>query len=513
MAEQLLTTSIQAPGFQGVNKQDSAVGLASGFALVANNCVIDKYGRIGARNGWTTSHAAVGAIASSVVRFITEFTDINGTAYTIVGVGNKLFKLAAAVLTEVTYGGGGVAPTITADNWSAASLNGSLYLYQAGHSPLVFDPSVSTTTYKRISEAPGYLGTVQSANVAISAFGRIWTGGESSNKSLIQFSDILNGVILSTGTSGTLDLSSVWPDGEDEIVSLAAHNGFLFIFGRRQILVYAKPDDPYTMNLQDTITGIGCLSRDSVVVAGTDIMFLSDTGVRSLQRTVQEKSSPMREVSLNVKDDLLTVLVSENAANIKEVYSDVHAFYLLSLPTSGVTYCFDMRQLLPNGAARTTTWSNINPTALCYNSNRELLIGKTGYVGKYNGYTDNGSAYSLSYFTNFFDFGSPTALKIMKKVAVTFIGNAAANVNIRWGFEYRDIYYTRSATVSSAVVDYFNDGEFGIAEFSSGVFVQTIKSNVGGSGAVLQLGIETSINGNALSVQRIDCYVKQGKTL
>lgn len=513
MAEQLLTTSIQSPGFQGLNKQDSAVGLDSGFATKAENCVIDKYGRIGARQGWEPAHTVVGSIAGSPVRFLFEFVTIDGTSYTLVGVANKLYKLVGTTLTQLTYGGGGVAPTISGDNWQAASLNSKAYLYQAGHDPLVFDPAASTTTYKRISEVSGYLGTVQQGNCVISAFGRIWSAGTAADKSTIQFSDIQNGHILSTGTSGTLDLSSVWPDGEDEVVALAAHNSLLYIFGRRQILSYQDPDDPYTMKVRDTITGIGCIARDSVQVAGTDVIFLSDTGVRSLQRTIQEKSAPLRELSINVKDDLIELLQTEELTNIKSVYSDSHAFYLLSLPESGITYCFDVRQVLPNGAARTTTWTNINPTALLYTKDRDLLMGQSGYVGRYGGYQDNGSVYAMSYYTNYFDFGSPTQLKILKKIAVVFIGNAQANPSLKWGFDYGNSYFTRSASIENQDVAYFGVSEFGVGTYSTGVFVQTVKVNVGGAGAVLQLGIEANINGNPLSVQRVDCYVKQGKTL
>ena len=55
MAQPIETFSISAPGFFGLNTQDSPLDLASGFALVATNCVIDQYGRIGARKGWTAS--------------------------------------------------------------------------------------------------------------------------------------------------------------------------------------------------------------------------------------------------------------------------------------------------------------------------------------------------------------------------------------------------------------------------------------------------------------------------
>ncbi len=51
MASPSQTASIAAPGFFGLNIQESAVSLSSGFALEANNCVVDKYGRIGNANG------------------------------------------------------------------------------------------------------------------------------------------------------------------------------------------------------------------------------------------------------------------------------------------------------------------------------------------------------------------------------------------------------------------------------------------------------------------------------
>ena len=322
MSEQLLTTTIQAPGFMGLNLQDSSVNLENGYATVATNCVIDKFGRIGARKGWTPAHSSLAALTGYAVKSIGELIDNSGNSYIVATGHNKLFKLSGTTLTELTYGGGGTAPTITADNWQMAPLNGVLYLYQAGHDPLVFDPAVSTTTYKRVSEKTGYLGTVSSNNCVISAYGRTWSANNTTNKSIVQFSDLLSGHVLSTGTAGTLDVSQVWPAGSDEITALAAHNGFLIIFGRRQILIYSNATDPNNLTLSDSITGIGCFARDSVVKTGSDIVFLTATGVRSLMRTIQEKSAPMRELSLNVKDALVEDLSSETAVNIKAVYND-----------------------------------------------------------------------------------------------------------------------------------------------------------------------------------------------
>lgn len=512
MSEQLLTTTIQAPGFMGLNLQDSSVSLENGYATVATNCVIDKFGRIGARKGWSPAHSALAALTGFNVKAIAELIDNSGNSYIVAAGHSKLFKLVGTTLSELTYGGGGTAPTITDDNWQMAPLNGCLYLYQAGHTPLVFDPAVSTTTYKRISEKTGYLGTVQSNNCVISAYGRTWSANNSADKSTVQFSDLLSGHVLNTGTSGTLDVSQVWPAGSDEIIALAAHNNFLIIFGRRQILVYANATDPNNITLSDTITGVGCFARDSVAKTGSDIVFLSDTGVRSLMRTIQEKSAPMREISLNVKDSLVAYLNSEAAADIRSVYSDKDAFYLLSLPAANTVYCFDMRGQLPNGAAKTTTWDNITPTAFFYTRNKDLLVGQESYIGKYQNSLDNTSTYKLKYYTNYFDFGSPTALKILKKINMTFVGGNGADVIVKYGFDFSPSYISRIVELGNVSVAEYGVAEYNIGQYTAGIVFDNQKIHASGSGNVVQLGLETDINNFEISLQKLDCYVKAGRT-
>jgi hypothetical protein len=511
MVAKLLTTTVAAPGFMGLNTQDSSVSLEAGYATVANNCVIDKFGRIGARKGWLPSHASNSDLGDANIKTIGELIDNSGNSYIIAAGNNKLFKLVGTTLTQITYGGGGSAPTITDSNWQMAPLNGVLYLYQAGHDPLVFDPAVSTTTYKRVSEKTGYLGTVQSNNCAISAYGRIWTANSSTVKGTVQFSDLLSGHVLNTGTSGTLDVSQVWPAGADEIIALAAHNNFLIIFGRRQVLIYSNATDPNNLTLSDAITGMGCVARDSVVTTGGDVIFLADSGVRSLMRTIQEKSAPMRDISANVRDDLVFEISLETAADIKAVYSDKEAFYLLSLPARQLVYCFDMRAPLQNGANRVTTWDGLVPTAFKYTRSKELLFGRAGYIGYYTGYKDNSNSYLMRYFTNYFDFQSPTVIKLMKKVGVTVIGGQGYPVTLKFGFDYSDILNVRQFDLSNATIAEYNIAEYNIAEYGGTAFDNKI-INIGGSGKVIQLGFETNVFNKSISIQKLDVYVKTGKT-
>ena len=517
MSQQLQTQSISAPGFFELNTQDSPLDLAAGFALVATNCVIDQYGRIGARKGWARVNSSSGALGANNVGVIHELVQSDGTLTVLFAGNNKLFKLDGSnAVSELTYGGGGSAPTITASNWSCASLNGITYFFQVGHDPLIFDPAVSTTTYRRVSEKTGYVGTVPSANIVISAFGRLWAADTTTDNVTVGFSDLLAGHIWSTGTSGTLNIDRVWPNGADEITGLAAHNGFLIIFGKRQILVYANATTPSTMTLSDTVGGIGCIARDSIQSTGKDVLFLSNSGVRSFARTIIEKSAPIGDLSKNIRSDFMSIIGSETLANIKTVYSETEAFYLLTLPTVKEVYCFDTRGQLQDGSFRVTTWNSIEPTALLSRRNGDVLIGKNGYIGKYSTYLDHTSVYRMQYYTNHADLGNANVTSLLKRLKVVVIGGTNQFLTMKWGFDFTTNYLSANAQIPTQGVSEYGIAEYGanatvVAQYSEGVALQTLVVQASGSGKIVQTGYESNINGSALSIQRIEIQSKDGK--
>jgi hypothetical protein len=512
MSQLLQTASISAPGFFGLNTQDSPLDLAAGFALVATNCIIDQYGRIGSRKGWARVNSSSGALGANNVGVIHELVQSNGTLTVLFAGNNKLFKLDGSnAVSELTYGGGGTAPTITASNWSCASLNGITYFFQVGHDPLIFDPAVSTTTYRRVSEKTGYVGTVPSANIVISAFGRLWAADTTTDNVTVSFSDLLAGHVWSTGTAGTLNIDRVWPNGADEITGLAAHNGFLIIFGKRQILVYANATTPSTMSLSDTVGGIGCIARDSIQSTGKDVLFLSNSGVRSFARTIIEKSAPIGDLSKNIRSDFMAIVGSETLANIKTVYSETEAFYLMTLPTVKEVYCFDTRVQLQDGSFRVTTWNSIEPTALLSRRNGDVLIGKNGYIGKYSTYQDHTSVYRMQYYTNHADLGNANVTSLLKRLKVIVIGGTNQFVTMKWGFDFSSNYLSANALIPAQGIYEYGIAEYNIAEYSNGVALQTLTVSASGSGKIVQTGYEANINGSSLSIQRIEIQSKDGK--
>ena len=106
MSQALQSYSVSAPGFYGLNTQDSPLDLASGFASIATNAVIDQYGRIGSRKGYSRVNPSSGNLGANNVGVIHELVQSDGTLTVLFAGNGKLFKLGASdAVTELTYGG------------------------------------------------------------------------------------------------------------------------------------------------------------------------------------------------------------------------------------------------------------------------------------------------------------------------------------------------------------------------------------------------------------------------
>lgn len=437
MAQKIQTLSIEATGFLGINTQDSPTNIDPSFAAKADNCVIDEFGRIGARKG-TRRIANIDAVTQLLpLVSLFEFIDPNGNDMFLTSVNKKLFShVIGGSTTDITPAGYSVLD----DNWKIVSLQDHAFFFNRDQEPLIWSKENGTYSLEAFSDHAHATGNVPYANEALAAYGRVWAADLTNDKSTVYWSDLLNGHAWSGGTSGSLNLQTVWTSGFDEIVALAAHNGFLVIFGRHSIVIYSGAESPANMVLHDVIEGIGCIERDSVQNTGSDIIFLSDDGVRSLGRVIQEKSSPIGDISKNIRNSLMAT-VKRNSGIIKSIYAPKEGFYLLSIPSEDITYCFDLKQRLPDGAARVTTWSQIDPHCFCLDHSGNLYIGAVGGFFIYEGFTDTTNigglaTYILEYESNPMDFGSPANLKFLKKFETSVIGNVGENSTLSWYYDY-----------------------------------------------------------------------------
>ena len=515
--KQLQALSIVSPGFYGLNTQESGVTLSSNWAQVADNVVIDKYGRLGARKGWQMMTVDGNtALDGNPVRFMLEHVNSTNIS-TILSAGNhKLFKGGSGndALVDVTPTG----YTINDNDWRGATLYDHALLVQSGHEPIVYTESATPAAQTMTA----YTGSTQNYGSnypkdVISAYGRFWAHN---GETVFWSTDIADTTFpcFCGGTSGTLNISSVLPNNVDEIEALAVHNDFLIIFCKTNIVIYSGAANPIgnQFGLHDIITGVGCVARNSVQSTGGDLIFLSDTGVRSLGRLIQEKSLPMRDLTKNIRDDFVKDMNAEisnygSLDHVVSVYSEINAFYLISFPSSQTVYVLDMRQALEDGSSRCSQWTQYPAYSFLRLRDRTVLIGKVDGIGRYYGYQDNGEGYTVRYFSHYLDFGSSTVNKILKQMKVSVLGGSQQQFALKVGTDYDSNYSSYSFVIESGTVYEYGVAEYGIAEFAGGIVIENVKSSIGGSGNIIQIGFEAEVNGSELSVQTIDCFVKTGR--
>ena len=515
MAQELNSINLVAPAFKGINTEDSPLAQDPSFAEVADNAVIDRRGRIAARKGLSVITTNKTELGSAKIRAIKEFKNDAGTTK-VFSVGNNKILSGTTTLADETPGG----YSISADNWKMVNFNDSIYFYQRGYQPLIYNTVASGTsggansdvvTLSSVNSAAGLTSSMY-GNEILAAYGRLWTADFSADKSTVYWSDLLAGHIWSGGSSGSIDISKVWPDGYDEIVALSAHNNHLIIFGKRSVVVYSGATAPASMTLADTVSGVGCVDRDTVQATGTDVLFLSQTGLKSFGRTIQEKSMPLSSLSGTITKDIIATLVAETDF-FRSVYHPEENFYLLTFVSQDLIFCFDVRGTLDNGSYRATRWPGTGFTSYNRQDNGTLLIGSAQGIGKYSGYQDNSAAYRFQYTSPELAFGDPAKLKFLKKLRPTIFGGENSDIFFRWAYDFKSSSSSATITLSSDATSEYNVAQYNIDQFTAGTFTSRNTVNTGGSGGTLSINMESDINGKEMSLQEINVLALLGKTI
>ena len=505
MAQPLRSIDLVAPAFKGVNSEDSPIAQDTSFAEIADNAIIDRQGRLASRKGNNVLTTNKTALGTDHIHNIHEFYDSAGNE-TIFSTGNNKILSGTTTLTDVTPG----SYTITANDWKIVNFNDKAYFFQRGYDPLVHDNSNGLRTFTVANG--GATNATFKANEVLAAFGRLFIAGNASNDTIIYWSDLLDGNAFSGGSSGNIDVAKAWPDGADKIVALAAHNDFLVVFGEHSIIVYGGADSPASMAISDTVSGVGCIDRKTVVSIGTDLLFLSDDGLRSLGRTIQEKSLPISDLSRNVKQELIGFLAAKTSP-ASTVYSPENYFYLLCLPDSNLVYCFDLRGRLENGSFRVTKWPSVGFKSFARDRDGTVYIGTTAGIGKYDGFDDNNSSYIFRYSSPGLTFGDPSKIKILKKIRPTIIGGNDADIILSWTYDFSVQANTSRFRVGTSTPGFYGESEYTAVEFSLGDLISRKSLNCTGNGSVITVGLQTEVNGNAISLQEMNVLALIGKTL
>ena len=572
MAQQQQNITISAPGFQGLNTEDSPLQQDPGFALVADNCVIDQYGRVGAREAfakYTETDALPYTTNVDMVRetkYVYQLGGgvINSIRHDLGIVGHLQYNAAEVLVQEdyfiVVFDGDAMGilsyPPVNIPSTLAKAdivfFNNAIYFFSVGNQALKFNgitlsymfSGTPNVDYIPPQDDTGTLAGNINGDVVCSAYGRMWVAGVNNDYNTIYYSDLLlatqwyDGKATPTdtqNTAGIIDVSLYWPNGGDRIVDIQAHNNFLVVFGRQSILLYnsannfADPADVGGLLLVDAISSMGAIARDAVANIGSDLLFVDDSGVRSLGRTIQEKSVPIGNLTANVSRDIKRLIRDEPNDAISLFYMPDRNLVVCNFGHTEQAYAIELRAPSATGGQKITRWTNCTFLRGMYvefeDSSYTLLAGKgTDGALIYDDYLEwTGLPYMMKYASNAFTFGDSVRQKFIKQVDFSLVSTFIdANAVVRWGYDASLEYLANKVIQAQAPALYgiaqftnpadSNNDEAVAAKFGPGLETfKRYRTNTKGSGSEVRVGLDAEIAGNSLSIQEINIQTLIGR--
>ena len=570
MAQQQQNITISSPGFEGLNTEDSPLQQDPGFCSVADNAVVDRFGRIGCRKAFAEFTTEVNITYTTDPATVRTETithrmgngSINNTVTVLAVVGvyqyNNLNTLIQEdlFLCELVFAGTVYSleelalPTIinpsSLANAKVVSFRNQLFIFSQGNDVLVYDG----TSVTNLSADAGYIapqddtGTIAArldGSIVTASYGRLWVTGVNNDFNTIYYSDLLvptqwydartGGAGPGPGpgpdpsnTGGILDVAEYWPNGTDRIVNIVAHNSALYVFGRNSILIYnnAATGDPADVDgifLADTVSNLGLVSRDAVANIGSDILFVDDSGVRSLGRTIQEKSVPLGDLTYNIRRDITDqIALTVDKSTISLAYWPDEDISVLLFADQALAYVMEMRAPSQTGGSKMTRWTGCNfERTMYYETEGEarVLLGSTLGDGVYT-YDEflehTNEPYEFKYESTAFSFGQPANLKFLRQIDYTVVSTRVPTTGVAgWGYSGR-LDYTKQLNISAQLPALFGIALFGVDEFGEGLTtIKRYRVNTKGSGESVLIGFRANIAGNSLSLQEINIQTLLGR--
>ena len=515
---QVNVLDIVAPGAWGLNTEAATTLMPPQWATKAHNCVVNREGRIASRKGWADQ--TTNAIASTpTISTMHEYLDEAGASVIISAATTKIYKDVDDFTDAANDITSSTAPTNP--HWQFLNFNGKVLGFQRGEVPIA-------RTSGDFADA-SYTGTGPDGNCAVAAFGRVWAAD--ADLQTVRYSALLDDTDYSTASGGqTIDMSSVWTNGMDEIVALAVIGATFVVFGKNHIVLWADGSGSEIgitasqIEVVDTIEGTGCIARDSVQnTAEGDLIFLSRHGVQSLGRVIEEKSNPVVTLTKTVRAKIQADIATQRASDgdfdqVRATVSPEEGLYIINFPVVDKQYVIDGQHPYEDpstGEMRfpVTTWTlGGSIAALLTTTTGITYFGSAGVVGKYVGQNDNAVLYPWEFETGWLDFGPDFnhRLKMMKEL-IASVAIGTGSIMWVWEFDFSGVRNTRSVSYVAGTLAEWNVAEYNIGEYSGGVSVQRKLIPAHGEGQFIKLGATADVKDFDLAVQHMSLAPKIGR--
>lgn len=506
MPSDLLIYPYLSPGSYGINTVTASTLLDSKYCRELDNVVISEEGLLTPRNVF---EASSNQPSNELINFFASFARVSGTNYERVWgwqTSGTMYVASGPTGSWAAPAGAYTGSASNSSNFMGLRFREKAYFYARNAIPRV--GTMTTGAVNDISP-----NTAPRGHIALAAFGRLWCADTDTNyvdKRTLYWSVLLNGDDWAGAGSGSLDMSNVWGDDET-IMALAQFNAFLVVFGRRKIVILDNPFTPSissagavtsgtTMTVKDIIEGVGCIGRDCVANGGDDLYFVSERGVHSLSRVIQEKSNPIANVSINISDQAQSAAASGFALYQQDsdlqhrlVFDRNNNRLMWFLP--GSAYIFHLALTDNKGIPVVTTWSDFyqqgvqvyeTPTGTYqFLINTQYFNTSGTYVPTFTfGQLTSGGAtekYTVTYKSGWETYTAEGKMKLPKRLVFNYYSTSSTPTPISL-----KMYYDYSTTA-------FSTYTFAPATASSGY--RAVSVPVGGRGHAVSQEIYWDVTG------------------
>ena len=551
MPSRLIPLELPRPGIFGVNTSASGDVMPKEYSVSTMNMVFSDEGFLEARRGTRRDHTdtlktELSAATDQTVRTVYHTRDENGDDLLIFSTEDGIMKIANNAITDIT----GTITAPSAGNWKFQNLNDKIIGFQPGHGMIELT-TPSTGTFSDVTftgtEAPATSGSA--ATDILAAAGRLWVlDGDQ-----LRYSDQLDHTSFDPtgGDGGAFDLNASMLRGEDNRVALDEFNGNLLVFYEKHITVWSGIWNPNAdtavaelgaspaMQVVENISGVGCVARDSIQKTQNDLLFLSEQGVTSLSRVVQEKSMPLKRYSDNIRREILDLLQTSDMTKVWSEYLEGKGMYLLGHPDYKHTILIDAANTLEDGSHRCTLWDKVFTTMgvtpvdnLAANEDIWSTLycsSEVNYLSKMKGHTDDalvggtgGSSYDIEWESAWTYIQNDLAnrIKIPKKIITTIKGSGTQTVGVNLAFDYGGFIDNNEKvfTVELARTSLYGSATYGGATtsvttgyYGSGNSIKKGKGMGFGKGQIMKVRVRSTVDGFALSLQRVTVKAKVGR--
>ncbi len=372
------------------------------------------------------------------------------------------YTSATAIITGPNWGG--ELPTLIT-NVAGGAVTGVVVVN--GGSGYGYTPTVTiigngsgATATATASPPPQGLQTI------INAGNRLFGVGSGANRNTLYASDILDPSVWASTNSIVVN----GDDGDQITAVVPYYKNRLIVFKKRRVFQVDIPSD--ATSGADWIVSIisnntGCVATGTAVQVSSDILFLSDNGIRSLVRSVADDFSSVGIPISEVVKDVIQSINTESIRVATAIFYDNR--YFLAIPTGSNDYNDTLLVYNTALGAFEGTWSPQVMQFALTNFNQEgsrAMFKKTnGIIEEYAGYKspagttsadyqDAGTDYESYVRTKDFNFGDPFSLKYGSYFEVIFDNSFSndATVAIQRDTDVGDIDVQSNIDISSSVL-------------------------------------------------------------